>query len=221
MRPAAGLKSWAGGINRFGDIPHHLLQISDDVPVSFVERAPTDDRWVVPVAQQDLGPLVDISGIALGLETETPVSRFSPDHVAELVSPVEEPRLEDFLMQTRAIIAARHAHLDILLQRLVRRRSPEPVGIKPLVKYEPLENWFAVDQDAAPVDGHTAQAEITVQRINFLITAGERELEIIKVRGARRPEFLCLEVNHQRVLPRARGRVRADRLAVDECFGLE
>ena len=145
---------------------------------------------MVTVAQQDLGPFIDDRRVALGVKVISPIRIFAPYHVAELVGPMEESRLKDFLMQTRAIEAAGQAHFDVLLQRLIGRRRPQTLGIESLVEDQALEKRLAVDQYFTPVDGDLAQAEITFQRIDDRIAAGECDLQIIQERRARFPEFL-------------------------------
>ena len=102
---------------------------------------------MVAVAQQDFGPFVDEGGIAFGLVVVAPIGKFAPDQVAELVGPIEEPRLEDLLVQPRAVVTGGHRHLDVVLQRLVGGGGPDAVGIKTLVENQPLEDRLAVDQD--------------------------------------------------------------------------
>ena len=145
---------------------------------------------MVPVAQQDLGPFIDDRRVALGVKLISPIRIFAPYHVAKLVSPIEESRLEDFLMQARAIEAAGQAHLDVLLQRLIGRRRPQTLGIESLVEDQALEKRLTVDQYFTAVDGELAQAEITFKRIDDRITAGECDLQIIQERRAGFPQFL-------------------------------
>ena len=127
---------------------------------------------MVAVAQQHLGPLGDVGGIAVGLVVVAPVGKLAPDQVAELVGPVEESRLENLLVQPRAVVAGGHRHLDVVLQRLVRRGGPDAVGIETLVENQPLEDRLAVDQDPPAVDGDLPQAEVALQLVDRLVAAG-------------------------------------------------
>ena len=113
-----------------------------------IEGTPADDRRMIAIALQDLGPLIDVVGIVLRLKVVAPVGKLTPDQVTQLVRPVEEARLEDFLVQPGAVVTGGHAHLDVVLQRFVRRRGPDAIRIKTLVQDQPLEDPLAVDQDA-------------------------------------------------------------------------
>ena len=69
---------------------------------------------VVPVHRLD--PLRDearVGQLAFG-DTHTPVSKFSPDQVAQTVCMVEEPLLEHLLMQACTVEPGAHAQLDVL-----------------------------------------------------------------------------------------------------------
>jgi hypothetical protein len=87
----------------------------------------------------DLGaPLVEDHALARGIVVvRAPARRLAPHEVAELVRPVEEARLEDLLVQPRAVEAGGHRELDVVLQRGVARRGPDAVGVEALVE----EGW--------------------------------------------------------------------------------
>src|SRR5208283_5912800 len=95
-----------------------------------------------------------------GLIIKTPIRIFAPDEVAQLVCPIKVAWLKNFLMQPRAIEAGGHGTLNVGLQFVIRRRSPDAVGEKSMIQNQPLKNMFAIDQNRAACDGNFTQAEI-------------------------------------------------------------
>ena len=215
--PTAGLQRGPRRVNGLRDVPNHLVEFPD-IPGIFVERTPADDGRMIPVTHQDLGPFIDDGCVTFPLVVVAGVGIFTPDQVAEFVGPVEEARLENFLVQARAVVAAGHGHFDVVFQRRVRGRRPESIGIETLIENQALEDRLVVDEELAPGDGDLAQTKITFQLVQLLLAAVEREFEIIQKRRARLPQFLLLEIEHQTVLPRTGAGGRTHQLAVGESF---
>ena len=90
---------------------------------------------MVPVAADDLRPFVDHRQIdGRILVVQAPVGELAPDHVSQLVGPIEEPRLENLLVQPGPVEAHGLRELDVVAQRLVARRGPDAFRIEALIE---------------------------------------------------------------------------------------
>ena len=141
------------------DLIAHLLE-------SLVERAPAYDTGVGVIALQCLQPLryIGDAGFLMVLgwaeAAAAPVAELAPDKVAQSVGMVQEPLLENFLMQACTVEADSLAPLNVGDQGGVGGRGHHAVGIVALVQHEPLEDRLAVDLDLQPVNGDCAQPGI-------------------------------------------------------------
>jgi len=122
---------------------------------------------------------------------------------------VQEPLLEDLLVQARAVKADGLAHLDVRDQGLVRGRGHHAVGVVALVQHEPLEDGLAVDLDLHAVNGDRAQARVAVRGVNDrAVRVAQRNLQVVQVRVRNRPEPAAVFGNGQ---CQARGQVQMRR----------
>ena len=160
-------------------------EINAMILLSFIERTPSDQRGMVEITLDFLKPFRDEVFPCRRLTyIEQPVRVLAPDHISESVRVIEEPRLEDLLMEPRAVVAASHRKLYVVLQRLIGRRGIDAVRVKALVEYEASEHGFSVNIKSVIVHGYLADAEIALH-----LVIAELEYQIVQVGIARRPEL--------------------------------
>jgi hypothetical protein len=194
VRVARRVDDRAGGVGRLRRQVHaegHVVELGDAVVqplVRLVERAPADDGRMIAVAFQHLEPLRDEARGGLlvlpegAAPRDAPVAELGPDQVAEPVGVIEEPLLEDLLVQARSVESGGHRQLDVAHERVVVGRRHEGVGPVPLVEHEPLEDRLAVQQDAVAADRHGAQAGVRLDVVDDLTVAGQPHAEAVQVR---------------------------------------
>ena len=124
---------------------------------------------------------------------QSPVRKFAPKQIAELVRVIEQARLEDLHVQSRAVEACRHRQLHVPAQRVVGGRGVDAVRIVALVKHEPLVHGLMVDLDRVAVHAHVAHAEIRRHRVRAC-----RDLQIVEVRLPDVPQHRLRYVQPQR-----------------------
>jgi len=162
---AAGIDAGTGGVHGFGYVVDQgnggVKLLAATLIPGFVVGTPADDGGVVEVPVDLLDPLgqnaVNIFGIAV---VQTPVRVFAPNQVAHPVSMVQEPLLEDLLMEPGTVVAHSQGKLDIVLQGLVRGGGVDAVGVEALVQDQPLEYGFAVKQELVAIQADLPQTEI-------------------------------------------------------------
>ena len=57
-----------------------------------------------------------------------------------------ESLLENLLMETGSVETDTHTELDVTLESLVRRRSPNSIRIESLVKDQPQIQWLIIEE---------------------------------------------------------------------------
>src|SRR2546430_682674 len=94
-----------------------------------------------------------------------PVGELPPAKVTQSVRMVEEPLLEDFLMQPRSIEPRFQTEFDIAAQRLIGRSGHHAVGPVALIQHEALKDGLAVDPDLLAFNRDGTQARVTLRAI--------------------------------------------------------
>ena len=187
--PAGAVNKHTGGVKCLCHIVEHRDKALVLIALGFVERTPADDGRMVVVALQKLQPFGEEACPAGGFrQVKTPVAVLAPDDVAELVAVVEEARLKDLLVQSRAVEAHRKRTFDICLQFVVSRCRPDAVRIEALVEHETLEDSFAIEDHCTAIVINVAQTEV---RRNRILT--KHHIDIIEVALADVPQMLFLQ----------------------------
>ena len=191
---AARVDDRAGGVVHLGHVVNRgekrVRPVLLHIRPCFVERAPADDRRVIEVARYYLHPLVEVYlGCLSRSAVEAPVAHLVPDHVSVPVGVVEEARLKDLLMQSRAVEAARHRELDVLFEIRVGRGRVNAVRIEALIKHEALEHRLSVQSELHTVERDASETEIALYRV-----VAEGQDEVVQSALSELPEVLFGEL---------------------------
>ena len=178
---------------------------------ALVERHPHDDARVVPVrldhrlqlAAEERGRLRRVRRIPL------PVAHVSarhvlPHHQPQPVAPVVPARRLHLHVLARQVEAHRLRRLDVVAQRLVRRRRVEPVRPPALVQRPVLEQRAVVQEQ--PVDAGLVfpHLDLAQPRVALHHVVAEPHLEVIEVRRVGRPRLRRGQLQQQLATRRPR-----------------
>jgi hypothetical protein len=101
---------------------------------------------------------------------------------------VQEPLLEDLLVQTRPVKARLQRKLDVPDKIGIGRGGHDTVDVIALIQNEPLKDSLAVDLDFLAVDCHTAKSGIARDPVDHSSrTVDQRDLDVIEKGVGRRP----------------------------------
>ena len=193
VHPTAGVVDGAGGVERarerggVGD-GAVVLRVAGDGRVGLVEGGPGDDRRVRAQLAHDGRPLGEEVARRLGRgQVEPPAGGFGPGEVAEPVGPVVVARLEDLLVQPRAVEAERLAELDVA--RAGRRRSGRSRGSRASSPGRAPAPGAAARRSAAPdrrARPRRAGRRTTATRSSSTARVVEhRDVEVVRAPGRR------------------------------------
>src|ERR1051326_1377545 len=127
-----------------------------------------------------------------GWNDSPPARHVLPHRVSELVGIVVPPRRFDLDVLANHVEAERFHHLDVMTERVVRRRGVEAVGPPPLVEWTQHERRLSVQPNAHKASriGATtdrSHAEVARYRIDDVTALAQRDLEVIQKRIVRTP----------------------------------
>src|SRR5258708_38910960 len=134
---------------------------------------------MVAIAAHDLAPLGGEPALVAG-GVRVKAGTLRPHKEAEPVGPVQPPRVLDLLMLARTVEAERLRKLDVAAQRLVGRRSQQPVQKVALVQDQPLDEGRAVQPEATVPGLDLAEPEVAADAIDGLAAMAQRCLELVQ-----------------------------------------
>ena len=116
-----------------------------------------------------------------------------PDHDPNLIAPVIPPVWLDLDVLADHVEPHVPGDLNIVLHRLIRRRSVQPVGPPALIERAEMEQGLVVEEHdlavGAVAEADLAHSEVALELVERLIVLVESQLQIVQKRLIGRPKF--------------------------------